>query len=835
MRVKIAFFILLMFACSTFLVANDKLLPPLKFNAKLTSTELIINYSVPNGYYTYIKSPYAKSLSISANDNDYLTFGKAVLPLGYSKGDEVILSGSGEIKIPILSSDMAQADRVSLNVSVSYQLCYATRMVCYSPVSKTLKFDLAVENVDEGSNQSDNEVVDVGNYKGENSGPLVKFSPDDSLFKPVSHLRKNITVDNRVRITVKGIPGSKFGPSVRYFKNGTWVDLKSPWKNLVSNENGTFQLELFFPYVGETHITIYVRTSYKNRNYSKLSYVVTSRSVFKKEDIPVVADARFYTDGFKLSSHKKLHLKANKTMSLNIKGLPNSYLSVSFRNVTGSKSESLYSPWLRHKNVKGDNRITLFFPEKGDYELIVYGKKNRKDKKSAGLYFFYRIKNSQAYSLTDIALQLGKGFKKLGFNENRLSHNKEVINTGRSLKISLQGKANMEILPRLTRVSSGKLFRKAPRVFISSKGGDYEVHNYFPAAGKYELKIYAQPIDFKAKRNNFLLLMKYKINASAGYSLRELDLKMGLYNGEDKYKVRKKVVPKKVEYGSAGDLLWVTDMSEAERISRSQNKIILILHSATWCSYCKKLRKETFRHPELVRYAKDKFVCIEVGGKSINGMALYNRKYKSYKGGTPSVTFISPAGKKLYTRTGYASGKYYITQLKKAIGMYDGSEGRSEASKLANLIRLHKLGKISDSKKLGLYYLKAKKEFKARAVFSSMVDSGKIAHKDLPWYYLTLAYGFSKDRYYKKIINGYSYKIGLYWYQAVYGLAKHYFNWGLYSRDMATKVPINMKKAIDFITPYAENKKYSLVWRTWYYDLIRSFRLQAIKLLKDNK
>ena len=312
----------------------------------------------------------------------------------------------------------------------------------------------------------------------------------------------------------------------------------------------------------------------------------------------------------------------------------------------------------------------------------------------------------------------------------------------------------------------------------------------------------------------------YKITASGGYGDRALDIKMGYYTGEEKYS-KKNSGKKKVAYGSAGELMWVTDMRRAERISRQQNRILMILHSATWCGYCKKLRKNTFRHPDVVRYAKNRIVAIEVGNKSIRGMSLYNSKYKKYRGGIPSVSFISPQGKKLLTRTGYTAGKYYVKVLRNVVAMQQGLVARYE--------RYHKQGHTRYSYKLIKLYQSLGQKYKAAKIIKSLIADGRISNKELPKYYFQVAkasYGKTAEKYYNKIIKGYSYRIGYYWYQAVYKMAIQLYGggYGGYSADALNR---NERRSLTFIRKYTTRRYYSPLWLSWYKSLILSIKKHA--------
>jgi thioredoxin 1 len=85
----------------------------------------------------------------------------------------------------------------------------------------------------------------------------------------------------------------------------------------------------------------------------------------------------------------------------------------------------------------------------------------------------------------------------------------------------------------------------------------------------------------------------------------------------------------------------VVPWNEALKKSRDENKPIFLDLSASWCGYCKKLKRNTFSHSAAADYFNAKFINVEVDGENGEGLILAQKYGVS---GYPSLFIIDKDG-----------------------------------------------------------------------------------------------------------------------------------------------------------------------------------------------
>lgn len=101
-------------------------------------------------------------------------------------------------------------------------------------------------------------------------------------------------------------------------------------------------------------------------------------------------------------------------------------------------------------------------------------------------------------------------------------------------------------------------------------------------------------------------------------------------------------------------IVWFDDLNAAHKISLKQNKPMLVVFSADWCGYCRKLRKTTLSDPKLAGYVNAAFVPVYLD---------FDRQKKVAKilgvRSIPCSIILSPQADLLGRQVGYVSVKKY--------------------------------------------------------------------------------------------------------------------------------------------------------------------------------
>ena len=57
---------------------------------------------------------------------------------------------------------------------------------------------------------------------------------------------------------------------------------------------------------------------------------------------------------------------------------------------------------------------------------------------------------------------------------------------------------------------------------------------------------------------------------------------------------------------------WQPNLQAAHKIAQQQNKPMLLVFGAEWCTYCKKLESQTLGNPQLAKYINMNFVPVHI-------------------------------------------------------------------------------------------------------------------------------------------------------------------------------------------------------------------------------
>lgn len=97
--------------------------------------------------------------------------------------------------------------------------------------------------------------------------------------------------------------------------------------------------------------------------------------------------------------------------------------------------------------------------------------------------------------------------------------------------------------------------------------------------------------------------------------------------------------------------------AEALALAKSQNKPLLLDISASWCGYCKRMKKNVYTDPEVGMYLNSNFISLALDGEVGEGAELAKKyEVKAY----PTFVFLNPDGSLLYKTAGYHSSKEFL-------------------------------------------------------------------------------------------------------------------------------------------------------------------------------
>lgn len=105
----------------------------------------------------------------------------------------------------------------------------------------------------------------------------------------------------------------------------------------------------------------------------------------------------------------------------------------------------------------------------------------------------------------------------------------------------------------------------------------------------------------------------------------------------------------------AKDIDWADNLNSARTRALQNDRPMLIVFGADWCTYCKKLEKTTLSHPQMVKFINTRFVPVHLDHDDEKRVAQILEVQT-----LPCSIVLSPEADLLGKIEGYQSpGKYY--------------------------------------------------------------------------------------------------------------------------------------------------------------------------------
>ena len=127
------------------------------------------------------------------------------------------------------------------------------------------------------------------------------------------------------------------------------------------------------------------------------------------------------------------------------------------------------------------------------------------------------------------------------------------------------------------------------------------------------------------------------------------------------------------------ELKWL-DWNTGYPLAKIQNKIILVDAYTDWCGWCKKMDKDTYTNPDIIKAINKDFIIIkfnpelenivyELEGNKISGRELFGQLTQGKSTGFPTTYFIQPNTKQIQIVAGYIAPNDFMKVLAQALVM----------------------------------------------------------------------------------------------------------------------------------------------------------------------
>jgi thiol-disulfide isomerase/thioredoxin len=103
---------------------------------------------------------------------------------------------------------------------------------------------------------------------------------------------------------------------------------------------------------------------------------------------------------------------------------------------------------------------------------------------------------------------------------------------------------------------------------------------------------------------------------------------------------------------------WESNIPKALEIAMRQNKLVMIDFSTTWCGWCTKLDKDTFKNNRVQTVLNKYFVSVRLDGDE-NPQVVRQYNVRGY----PNIVFLDKKGNVVMQKAGYLPPEHFIELL----------------------------------------------------------------------------------------------------------------------------------------------------------------------------
>lgn len=130
-------------------------------------------------------------------------------------------------------------------------------------------------------------------------------------------------------------------------------------------------------------------------------------------------------------------------------------------------------------------------------------------------------------------------------------------------------------------------------------------------------------------------------------------------------------------FAQSDKLVW-ENWNEGYEKAIKTNKILLVDTYTEWCGWCKKMDRETYSNPEVIKKLNQYFVVVKfnpevaysnykVGNQTLTNVQLYSLLCQGKGTGFPTTYYITPSKNSLVIDPGYKTAEQFLKILDTAI------------------------------------------------------------------------------------------------------------------------------------------------------------------------